>query len=142
MLTQEISRGDWRRFCDNLSRQHHGGSVTLEEIDGISGARMITWDLALEGIIADTRHTNGETLAIVVSESTDRHITHLISAPLAMQLQRAEGDAGNVLLITSSNGTTTLLRFGPDEKLDEATLEALIARRMANYQNEGKYGQM
>jgi hypothetical protein len=142
MLTQEISRGDWRRFCDKLTRQRHGGSVTLEEIDSISGARMITWDLALEGIIADTRHTNSETLAIVVSENTDRHITHLISAPLAMQLQRTEGDAGEVLLITSSNGTTTLLRFGLDQELSRTTLEALIARRLADYEKKNKYGQM
>lgn len=142
MLTQEISRGDWRKFCDNLSRQRHGGSVTLEEIDSISGARMITWDLALEGIVADTRHPNSDKLAIVVSESTDRHITHLISAPLAMQLQRTEGDAGDVLLITSSNGTTTLLRFGLDQELSKTTLEALIARRIADYEKENKYGQM
>lgn len=142
MLTQEISRGEWRRFCDNLSRQRHGGSVTLEEIDSISGARMITWDLALEGIIADTRHRNGETLAIVVSENTERHITHLISRPLAIQLQRTEGDAGDVLLITSSNGTRTLLRFGAGKELPEPILEALIARRIADYQKEGKYGQM
>ena len=142
MLTQEISRGDWRKFCDNLSRQRHGGSVTLEEIDSISGAYMITWDLALEGIIADTRHTNSETLAIVVSENTDRHITHLISAPLAIQLQRTEEDTGDILLITSSNGTTTLLRFDPGRKLDKTRLEALIAQRMTNYQNESKYGQM
>jgi hypothetical protein len=142
MLTQEISRREWRRFCDNLSRQRHGGSVTLEEIDSISGARMITWDLALEGIIADTRHTNRETLAIVVSENTDRHITHLISGPLAMQLQRTEGDTGDVLLIKSSNGTTTLLRFDPGKELPKATLEALIAQRIASYQKESEYGQM
>lgn len=142
MFTQEISRGDWRKFCDNLSQQRHGGPVTLEEIDSISGARMITWDLALEGIVADTRHTNSDMLAIVVSENTDRHITHLISAPLAMQLQHTEGDAGDVLLITSRNGTTTLLRFGLDHELSRTTLEALIARRLADYEKENKYGQM
>jgi hypothetical protein len=137
MVREEILREDWSVFFNTFTNQHRGAMVTLEEIDdNTGGARMLTWDLALENVITNLDSTSLESVAIIVSENTKRQITYIIPAPSQITLEQTETGKGDVLYLKSSNGVTTLLRFNMEPgRLPREAIETLVTSRSGGNQH-------
>jgi hypothetical protein len=110
--TQEVPHEEWPLFFDGFSRQHRGWAVTVEVFGPDIGAQLEAQTLAFEGIAADVSGDGREEISIMLGDSPDRHVTHTISSPTRVLLDRSgvERGAGEVLSIESSDGSTTLVR--------------------------------
>jgi hypothetical protein len=110
--TDEVPRDQWPFFFNTFSCQHEGWLVTVEVLASDIGAQVEAKSLRFEGISAD--HKDGEdSIAITLGESADAHITHIISSPTHVRIERSEIERGTfeTLEIESADGATTLVRF-------------------------------
>jgi hypothetical protein len=85
--------------------------VTVEVLGSDFKAQVEGRSLRFEGISADFK--SGEDLiAISLGDTPDAHITHIISAPIHVRLERDEIESGTfeTLEIESADGSTTLVR--------------------------------
>ena len=124
MRTREIPRDEWLSFFDEFSRQHEGWLVTVEVLAGESGAQLEAHDLPLVGITTDS-HGNSETIAIIVGQTIDDHVTHTISEPAQVWLEETDEGAHQALQIESAN-EKTIIRFRsavPTELVDGVVME-------------------
>lgn len=111
MQTEEITREEWAKFFDAFSRQHEGWLATVEVLGMDLGAQEEANDLPLVGITADLKGTGKDSISIIVGESTDDHITHTITEPTSVRLEKADSGADEALEIESKSSATTILRF-------------------------------
>jgi hypothetical protein len=111
MLTQEIPREEWVNFFNNFSRNHHGWTVNLQVLREDIGAQVETHELPLDGIMAQIRANGKDEISIMVEESPDKHLTHIITKPSHVRIERADSGADETLQIQSASGETTLLSF-------------------------------
>jgi hypothetical protein len=110
--TQEISRDRWLSFFDAFSREHEGSAVNLEILSEEIGAQVEGSTLRFVGINADLK--DGENrIAITLGGERDDHITHVVSAPIRVRLERSEMERGTfeTLEVESAEGEKTLVRF-------------------------------
>jgi hypothetical protein len=111
MATREIPREEWIEFFDGFSRQHEGWLVTVEVLGSELGAQVEARELRLEGITADLKGDDEDTISIMVGETPDDHVTHTITAPSHVRLEQTQEGANEALQIESGDRVTTLLRF-------------------------------
>ena len=111
MATREIPRDEWTEFFDGFSRQHEGWLVTVEVLGSEIGAQIEVRELRLEGITAEVKDDDEGAISIMVGETPDDHITHVITAPSHVRLEQTQEGADQALQIESASGATTLLRF-------------------------------
>ena len=111
MKTIEIPKTEWGTFLDNFSRRHEGWLVTLEIFDPEIGAQVVERDLAMEGIVDEWDEINGNTIMIMIGARPDDHVTHRIGNAVQVSLEQTDEGADAALAITSTGGTTALLRF-------------------------------
>jgi hypothetical protein len=126
MSTQEIPRDEWTTFLDKYSRQHEGWLATLEVFAPDIGAQEEARDLPLEGIIADSKDANRETIAISLGDNPENHLTHTITDPTRLWLEQTAEGANAALEVESAGDVKTLLRFRsalPAEMVDGVVLE-------------------
>jgi len=119
MTQAAIPQQQWRSFCNEFSRQHHGWRVNLTVIDtrqldaqpqaADTAATPLVTDQLFQGIIVDTREQALE-LTILVGEG-GHHTAHPIGQPLRIQFEQLAGGAHRGLRIDSASGETTLLVF-------------------------------
>lgn len=112
--TREIARDEWSSFCDLFSRRHERWLATVEVFAAEIGAQVEGRSLVFEGISADLK--GGEnSIAVTLGETAEAHVTHVISEPTHLRLERSDTDRGisETLQIESADGTTTLVRFLP-----------------------------
>ncbi len=126
MLSEEILREEWPAFFNKFNREHRGGIITLEEFDSRSGAYIVTWDLAFEGIAANLQRRDQEAVTIMVSENSNRRITYLIVSPSSIKLKKTGEGKQNTLQIKAANGLTTSVHF-PVVRLPEEVFWSLLA---------------
>ena len=110
--TQQIPRREWPAFFDAFSLRHARWLVTVEIVSPEIGAQVEADSLRFEGVSADLR-TGADRIAIALGEEANATLTHIISAPTRVQLERTELDLATyeTLEIESDAGTTTLVRF-------------------------------
>ncbi len=112
--TQEVPREEWASFCDRFSRRHERWLATVEVFAPEIGAQVEGRSLVFEGVTADLK--DGENrIAVTLGETPAAHITHVISSPTHVRLEKSETDRGvsETLQIESADGLTTLVRFLP-----------------------------
>ena len=102
MKTQEIPRNEWPTFLDSFTRRYKGWLADLE----IFGT-----GLPLEGITAELGNGRPDSIAIMLGADPNDHITHTITAPSQVSVEKTDEGADAALAIKASDGTTTLLRF-------------------------------
>jgi hypothetical protein len=109
----EFPRGEWQLFFDVFSRQHRGWIVTVEVLDESVGAQVEGTGLALEGITASPSGEDEQTISVMLGGEPERHLAHTIVAPSRVYLDRSGIDTGRgeLLMIESSDGSKTLIRF-------------------------------
>ena len=91
MHSVEIPQKDWSAKLDQFSKDYAGWLVTLEiALPSMGTRREFRW-MPLVGVTADS--AAGMTISIAVAEATGEHVTHLVSSPRRVVIQKtASGD--------------------------------------------------
>ena len=111
MRTQEIPRNEWPAFMDSFTRRYEGWLADLEIFGPEIGSQVEERELPLEGITAELGDNQPDMIAIMLGAEPDDHITHTITAPLQVSVEKTDAGADAALAIKAPDGTTTLLRF-------------------------------
>src|SRR5436853_6856171 len=111
MQTQEIPRQEWNSFFDSFSRQHEGWLATLEVFGSDVGAQEEAHELPLEGVSVTSEGDKSESIAINIGKTAERHISHTITKPQHVWLEKTDDGADAALEIESADEAKTLLRF-------------------------------
>jgi len=110
MKTQAIPRDEWTGFFDRLSRRHEGWEVTLEVLGPDIGDQVEERHMFLSGVTAEMPDGN-EKIAIMMGGRPSDHVTHIITAPTRVDLQKTDLGIDATLQIKSADGTTSLLHL-------------------------------
>jgi hypothetical protein len=126
MQTQEISRDEWRTFFDSFSRQYEGWLATLELLGDEIGAQQQGRELALAGVSLASGGEEPEAISIGLGITPDERVSHAITQPTRVWLEKTDQGAIAALQIESADGTKALLRFRsplPAEFVDGVVLD-------------------
>jgi 5,10-methylenetetrahydrofolate reductase len=110
MKTREIPRNEWIRFFNNLSRRQEGWQVTLEVFGPDIGDQVEERNLFLAGMTAEVAD-KGDQIEIMMGGKASGHVTHVIAAPVLVELQQTDLGIDSALQIKSADGTTALLHL-------------------------------
>ncbi|HEX9422937.1 MAG TPA: DUF5335 family protein [Pyrinomonadaceae bacterium] len=110
MKTREIPRNEWTRFFNNLSRRQEGWQVTLEVFGADIGDQVEERNLFLAGVTAEVAD-KGDQIEIMMGGKPSGHVTHMIAAPILVELQQTDLGVDSALQIKSADGITTLLHL-------------------------------
>ena len=111
--TVEIPREGWNQFFTRFSEDHETQFVAIEVFGGEIGAQVEGRSLLLAGISpAESGH---ESLALTFDSVDGEHLTHMVTKPTHVWVQRGPGNTDEALEIESADGTKTLVRFPPYE---------------------------
>lgn len=111
MKTQEIPRNEWPAFMDSFTRRYEGWLADVEVFGSEIGSQVEEHELPLEGITAELGDGHPDMIEIMLGQERDDHITHTITAPLRVSVEKTDEGADAALAIKAPDGTTTLLRF-------------------------------
>jgi hypothetical protein len=112
--TQEIERGRWVLFLDELTRENRGAHGRLEVLDGEAGYLVETEDKPFDGVSADVR--DGEhAVWITFGATADDRLTHGIRRVTAIRTAPGTLDTPVVLGVDSADGTRTILELSPPD---------------------------
>ena len=111
MPTQEIQHDEWRTFLDTFTKQHEGWLASLEVFGPEIGAQPEARDLPFEGITAESKDGEPETISIILGKNPEDHVTHTVSDPARLWLEETSDGASAALEIESAGEVKTLLRF-------------------------------
>jgi hypothetical protein len=111
MQTKEIARTEWPSFFNSFSRAHEGWLATLEILGPDIGAQVEERELAFEGITDESDEAHGNTIMIMTGGRAENHVTHTITRPVEVSLEKTDEGADAALAIKSEDGVTALLRF-------------------------------
>jgi hypothetical protein len=95
---------------------HEGWLVSLDILSPRMGAQPEITDLPLVGVSFEA--AGDGTLFIAAARTSSDHITHPISAPTRVYIERAESGADLALEAESSDGTKAILRFKTPARAD------------------------
>lgn len=126
MQTQEIPRQEWKSFFDSFSRQHEGWLATLEVFSSDIGAQEAAHELPLEGVSVASETETAESITISLGKTPEDHISHTITEPQHVWLEKTDAGADAALEIESDDQPKTLLRFRspvPPEFVDKIVTE-------------------
>ena len=126
MQTQEIPRQEWNSFFDSFSRQHEGWLATLEVIGSDVGAQEEAHELPLEGVSIASEANKSASIVINMGKTPEDHISHTITKPEHVWLEKTDDGADATLEIESADEAKTLLRFRspvPPEFVDGVVAE-------------------
>ena len=111
MEAQEIPRDQWNSFFDNFSRQHEGWLANLEVFDPEIGAQEEAHELPLKGVSVSSEADEAENISIDLGKQPEGHISHTISKPIHVWLEKTDQGANAALEIEAADDTKILLRF-------------------------------
>ena len=111
MKTQEIPRNEWPTFLDSFTRRYEGWLADVEIFGSEIGSQLEAQGLPLEGITAELGNGKPDSIAIMLGADPSNHITHTITAPSQVSVEKTDEGADAALAIKAPDGTTTLLRF-------------------------------
>jgi hypothetical protein len=126
MSTQEIPRDEWTSFFDTFSRQHEERLVTVEVLASDIGAQTEARELPLAGITATLKGSEPDSISIIVGDALEGRLTHTITGPMRVWLERTAEGANAALEIEAADGAKTLLRFRsalPPEMMDSVVTQ-------------------
>src|SRR4029453_1725394 len=105
MQTQEISRTEWRNFFDTFSKEHEGWLATVEVFGSDIGAQEAAHALPLARVSVSSASDETEAISIDLGTPPDEHVSHAISEPSAVWLEKTDEGANAALEIEASDGT-------------------------------------
>ncbi len=110
MKTREIPRSEWIQFFDNFSRRQEGWQVALEVFGPDIGDQVEERDMFFAGATAEVSD-DGDRIEIMMGGKPSGHVTHVITAPILVELQQTDLGIDSALQIKCVDGTTSLLRL-------------------------------
>lgn len=110
MKTRQIPRVEWTTFFNNLSRRQEGWEVTLEVFGPDIGNQVEERHMFLAGLTAEVTE-GGDNIEIMMGGRPSDHVTHMITAPILVELQQTDLGIDSALQIKSADGTTSLLHL-------------------------------
>jgi hypothetical protein len=111
--TIEIPRDAWPEFFSRFSRDHDTQLVSVEVMGGTIGAQLEGRSLLLGGISPGDKEE--KSLALMLDSVDGEHLTHMVTSPMHVWVQKAPDENEQALEIESADGTKTLVRFPPYE---------------------------
>ena len=111
MKTQEVPRNEWPAFLDSFTRRYEGWLADVEIFGSEIGSQIEEQEMPLEGITAELGNGKPDSIAIMLGANPDEHITHTITAPSQVSVEKTDEGTDVALSIKAPDGTTTLLRF-------------------------------
>lgn len=112
-MNYDIDIKQWPHFFEELSKYRFGWNTAIEVLDPYAGSQILADGLPLNGITADGKH-RPVNIDISIGQSLDAHQSHAIRAPVRVSLLAGIEAHRDVVSITESDGTRTLVRFiGP-----------------------------
>ena len=111
MQTKQIPKSEWPAFLNSFSSRHQGWLVNLEVFGPDIGAQVEGADLVLEGLTDEWDEMKGNTITIMAGAQPDNHVTHSISRPTELSVEKTDTGEDAVLSIKGEDGTRTLLTF-------------------------------
>jgi hypothetical protein len=113
MTTRELDRNEWASFFDGFSRHFRGRPVTLDVRDPAApqAQRHVARDLPLVGVTAEFPDGRSPTIEIVVGDSPDEHVSHVVNAPTRVSVAQISNGEDEVLVIESETDPTVALDF-------------------------------
>ena len=114
MKTREITRDEWTRFFNNLSRRQEGWTVTLEVFGPEIGNQVEERNMFLAGMTAEVtdKADRSDKIEIMMYGRSSGHLTHTITGPTQVYLEQTDLGVDTALQIKSADGTTALLHLG------------------------------
>ena len=111
--TREIPREAWDTFFSRFSDDHETQFIAVEVMGRDIGAQVEGRPLLLSGI--SRADDDAESLALMFDSVNGEHLTHMVTKPTHVWVQRSTGNTDEALEIESADGTRTLLRFPTHE---------------------------
>lgn len=107
MQTRQIPKSEWPAFLKSFSSRNQGCLVNLEVFGSDIGAQVEGTKLVFEGLTNDEIH--GKTLTIMAGNKADAHVTHSVSEPIEISLEKTDTGEDAALSIRGEDGNRTLL---------------------------------
>jgi len=131
MRTRHIPMSDWGPSLDQFSRIHHGQPATVESSAVDLGVQPNVRGLPLLGVTAEPRDPGPPEIQIMLGESPQTLVTHVVADPTRVHLAEWNDDVSATLQIESSDGTLTRVQVGPaSETLPEGFITDGFYRRL------------
>ena len=111
MRTQEIPRSEWPAFLDTFTHRYEGWLADVEIFGLEIGSQLAEHELPFEGITAELGNGQPDRIEIMLGGEPDDHITHMITAPSQVSVEKNDKGTDTALAIKAPDGTTTLLLF-------------------------------
>jgi hypothetical protein len=111
MPRHEIPRDEWVAWFDSFSRQHAGWLVTVEVLGRTIGAQIEALAQPLMGITMEVSERQEDVMSVLVGGKSDKHLAHLVHAPVRVLLQETAAGAHEAVYIEAEDGLTTVVRF-------------------------------
>ena len=111
MRTRQIPQSEWPAFVNSFSSRHQGWLVNLDVFGPEIGAQVEGTALVLEGLTDEYNELRGNTIMIMAGSKPHDHVTHSISRPTQICLEKSDAGEDVVLSIKAEDGITTLLTF-------------------------------
>jgi hypothetical protein len=111
VYTQEIPRTEWPAFCDSFTRRYACWLTDVEVFGAEIGSQIEELEMPLEGITAELGIGRPDMIEIMLGANRNEHITHVITGPSEISVERNDSGSEAALAIKAPDGITTLLRF-------------------------------
>lgn len=111
MQTKQIPKSEWPAFLNSFSSRHQGWLMNLEVLGTDIGAQVEGMGLVLEGLTDEWDDVKGNTIMIMAGTRPENHLTHLISRPMEISVEKTETGEDVALSIKGEDGIRTLLVF-------------------------------
>lgn len=111
MQTRQIPQNEWPAFLNSFNSRHQGWLMNLEVFGPDIGAQVEGSWLVLEGVTDEYDERHGNTIMIMTGDKPADHLTHSISRPTEICLEKTDGGEDATLSIKGEDGNRTLLTF-------------------------------
>jgi hypothetical protein len=128
MTTRELRHEEWGRFFHTFSRHYRGQRVTIRTVGATSGSvQTLARRMPLVGITMERENDTVTALEIIIGDSPDDHLMHIIRAPSRIRVTQVANGADELLLIDSDSGQTTTVDVSPPELNTGSVSESSVA---------------
>ncbi len=108
-MTLNLPKEKWAQFFDDLSKRRFGWTTKVEVMSDAVGDQILSENLPLNGITAETKGED-TTLEISVGENTT-HQSHNIINPTKVAFLDDDEKTGGIVEIEEASGTKTLVHI-------------------------------
>jgi hypothetical protein len=110
MTTRELTCDEWVSFFNAFSRRYRGQPVTIQRTGAATDepVQTVARRMALVGITAEYEDGIVTMIEIIVGESPDEHLMHVVRAPSHIWIAQVTNGADELLVIEADTGTTSV----------------------------------